>query len=48
MLRPFKVFEGNKPTTTLLIDILTPASLGKLIAMYEHRIFVQGCNLEYL
>ena len=42
ILRPFKVFEGNKPTTTLLIDKLTPASLGKLIAMYEHRIFVQG------
>ena len=42
MLGPFKVFEGNKPTTTLLIDKLTPASLGKLIAMYEHRIFVQG------
>lgn len=41
-LEPFKVFEGNKPTTTLLIDKLTPASLGKLIAMYEHRIFVQG------
>ena len=42
MLRPFKVFEGNRPTTTLLIDKLTPVSLGKLIAMYEHRIFVQG------
>ncbi len=41
-LEPFKVFEGNKPTTTLLIDKLSPASLGKLIAIYEHRIFVQG------
>ena len=41
-LLPFKVFSGNKPTTTLLIDRLTPESLGKLIALYEHRIFVQG------
>jgi glucose-6-phosphate isomerase len=41
-LVPFKVFAGNKPTTTLLIDKLTPASLGKLVAMYEHKIFVEG------
>jgi len=41
-LVPFKVFEGNKPTNSLLIDKLTPESLGKLIAMYEHKIFVQG------
>jgi glucose-6-phosphate isomerase len=41
-LLPFKVFEGNKPTTTILIDELTPESLGKLIALYEHQIFVQG------
>ena len=41
-LVPFKVFEGNKPTTTILIDQLTPKSLGALIAMYEHKIFVQG------
>ena len=41
-LAPFKVFEGNKPTTSLLIQKLTPESLGKLIAMYEHKIFVQG------
>ena len=41
-LVPFKVFEGNKPTTTILIDQLTPESLGKLIALYEHKIFVQG------
>jgi glucose-6-phosphate isomerase len=41
-LKPFKIFEGNKPTTSILIDKLTPASLGKLIAMYEHKIFVQG------
>ncbi|TVZ26175.1 glucose-6-phosphate isomerase [Gillisia sp. Hel_I_86] len=41
-LLPFKVFEGNKPTTSLLIEKLTPGSIGKLIAMYEHKIFVQG------
>ncbi|GLU43434.1 glucose-6-phosphate isomerase [Allomuricauda sp. NBRC 101325] len=41
-LLPFKVFEGNKPTNTLLIEKLTPKSLGALIAMYEHKIFVQG------
>lgn len=41
-LVPFKVFEGNKPTTSILIDKLTPKSLGKLVAMYEHKIFVQG------
>jgi glucose-6-phosphate isomerase len=41
-LKPFKIFEGNKPTTSILINKLTPTSLGKLIAMYEHKIFVQG------
>lgn len=41
-LLPFKVFEGNKPTNTLLIERLTPRSLGSLIALYEHKIFVQG------
>ncbi|VAW11644.1 Glucose-6-phosphate isomerase [hydrothermal vent metagenome] len=41
-LLPFKVFEGNKPTNTFLIDKLTPKSLGALIALYEHKIFVQG------
>jgi glucose-6-phosphate isomerase len=39
---PFKVFEGNKPTNTIFINKLTPESLGKLIAMYEHKIYVQG------
>ena len=39
---PFKVFEGNKPTNTIFIEKLTPESLGKLIALYEHKIFVQG------
>ena len=41
-LLPFKVFEGNKPTNSIFIEKLTPESLGKLIAMYEHKIFVQG------
>lgn len=41
-LLPFKVFSGNKPTNTILIDKLTPESLGALVAMYEHKIFVQG------
>lgn len=41
-IKPFKIFEGNKPTNTLLIEKLTPESLGKLIALYEHKIFVQG------
>jgi glucose-6-phosphate isomerase len=41
-LLPFKVFTGNKPTNTLLIQKLTPKSLGSLIALYEHKIFVQG------
>ncbi len=41
-LLPYKVFDGNKPSTTLLIKKLTPNSLGKLIATYEHKIFVQG------
>lgn len=39
---PFKVFEGNKPTNTFLIDQLTPKTLGALISAYEHKIFVQG------
>jgi glucose-6-phosphate isomerase len=41
-LLPFKVFMGNKPTNTLLIEKLTPASLGALVALYEHKLFVQG------
>ncbi|WP_333599628.1 glucose-6-phosphate isomerase [Flavobacterium sp.] len=41
-LLPFKVFAGNKPTNTLLIQKLTPKSLGSLVALYEHKIFVQG------
>ncbi|CAM3919019.1 glucose-6-phosphate isomerase [Flavobacterium sinopsychrotolerans] len=41
-LLPFKVFAGNKPTNTILIQKLTPETLGSLIALYEHKIFVQG------
>ncbi|WP_282079902.1 glucose-6-phosphate isomerase [Aquimarina algiphila] len=41
-LLPFKIFAGNKPTTTILVNKLTPKSLGALVAMYEQRIFVQG------
>ena len=39
---PHKVFEGNRPTNSILLKKLTPYSLGMLIAMYEHKIFVQG------
>ncbi len=41
-LLPHKVFEGNRPSNTLLLDALTPARLGALIALYEHKTFVQG------
>jgi glucose-6-phosphate isomerase len=41
-LAPFKVFEGNKPTNSILVKKVTPRELGSLIAMYEHKIFVQG------
>ncbi|MEJ5285211.1 MAG: glucose-6-phosphate isomerase [Brevinematales bacterium] len=41
-LKPFKVFEGNRPTNSILFKKLTPEVLGSLIAMYEHKIFVQG------
>jgi glucose-6-phosphate isomerase len=41
-LAPHKVFEGNRPTTTILLRKLTPRSLGTLLALYEHKIFVQG------
>ncbi|MBO3699293.1 glucose-6-phosphate isomerase [Roseivirga sp. E12] len=41
-LAPFKVFKGNKPTNSILFQKLTPKVLGSLIAMYEHKIFVQG------
>ena len=41
-LLPFKVFDGNKPSTTILANKLDPKTLGSLIAFYEHKIFVQG------
>lgn len=41
-LLPFKIFEGNRPTNSILFKQLTPETLGSLIAMYEHKIFVQG------
>jgi glucose-6-phosphate isomerase len=41
-LVPFKIFEGNRPTNSILLKKITPRSLGSLIAMYEHKIFVQG------
>lgn len=41
-LLPHKVFAGNRPTNSILLDSITPRSLGSLIAMYEHKIFVQG------
>ena len=41
-LLPFKVFEGNRPSNAILIKKLTPKNMGALIAMYEHKTFVQG------
>ena len=41
-LLPFKVFKGNRPSNTILFHTLTPKSLGKLVALYEHKIFTQG------
>ncbi|NEE43688.1 glucose-6-phosphate isomerase, partial [Streptomyces sp. SID8455] len=41
-LVPHKTFRGNHPTTTILADRLTPSVLGQLIALYEHKVFVQG------
>lgn len=41
-LGPFRAFEGNRPTNTLLIERLTPATLGSLVALYEHSVFTQG------
>jgi glucose-6-phosphate isomerase len=41
-LVPHRVFEGNRPSNTLLAEILTPKALGKLVALYEHSVFTQG------
>jgi glucose-6-phosphate isomerase len=41
-LSPYKVFQGNRPTNSIMVKQITPRTLGSLIAMYEHKIFVQG------
>src|SRR4029078_6193930 len=41
-LVPHRVFEGNRPSNTILADKLTPETLGKLVALYEHSVFTQG------
>jgi glucose-6-phosphate isomerase len=45
-LIPHKVFEGNRPSNTILVDKLTPEALGKLVALYEHSVFTQGAIWE--
>ena len=42
-IKPHKVFEGNRPSNSIMVEKITPFTLGALIAMYEHKIFVQGC-----
>ena len=44
-LVPHRLFEGNRPSNTILLDRLTPAALGKLVALYEHSVFTQGADL---
>jgi glucose-6-phosphate isomerase len=41
-LLPYKVFKGDRPTNSILVKKITPRTLGSLVAMYEHKIFVQG------
>ena len=41
-LTPFKIFDGNRPTNSIMVKQLTPYTLGILTSMYEHKIFVQG------
>ena len=41
-LAPHKAYQGNKPSNTLLIDELTPKNFGAMIALYEHKVFIQG------
>ncbi len=45
-LVPHRVFEGNRPSNTILLDRMTPAALGKLVALYEHSVFAQGAIWE--
>ncbi|HRE01094.1 MAG TPA: glucose-6-phosphate isomerase, partial [Ilumatobacteraceae bacterium] len=40
---PHRTFSGNRPSTTIVAQRLTPRVLGELIALYEHKVFVQGC-----
>jgi len=42
-IKPHKVFEGNRPSNSIMVEKLTPFTLGSLIAIYEHKIFTQGC-----
>ena len=46
-LVPHRVFEGNRPSNTILLQRLTPATLGKLVALYEHSVFTQGADLAH-
>jgi glucose-6-phosphate isomerase len=41
-LAPHKVFEGNRPSSTIIYERLTPRNLGRLVALYEHKVFVQS------
>jgi glucose-6-phosphate isomerase len=45
-LAPYRAFPGNRPSTTILLESLSPAALGALIALYEHRVFVQAVVLN--
>jgi phosphoglucose isomerase-like protein len=40
-----QIFLGNRPTNSIVVDMLTPEALGMLVAMYEHKIFVQVCDI---
>lgn len=42
-IKPHKVFEGNRPSNSIMVEKVSPFTLGLMIAMYEHKIFVQGC-----
>jgi len=42
-IKPHKVFEGNRPSNSIMVEKVTPFTLGALIVMYEHKIFTQGC-----
>ena len=46
-LVPHRTFEGNRPSSTILLERLTPAALGKLVALYEHSVFTQGAIWQY-